>query len=81
MLVVVVVQLFNQLLTAAREAIDETLTPARRLIRRLIRLDDSDQRKELINLAFRPKAQVSMPPPTNASMPHTEPPRPCTCIR
>lgn len=70
MLVVVLVQLFNQLLTAAREAIDETLTPARRLIRRLIRLDDSDQRKELINLAFRPKAQVSSRTHTQSRLGH-----------
>lgn len=51
-------QLFKQLITAAREAIDETLTPARRLIRRLLRVDDVEERKELLTSAFRPKVSV-----------------------
>lgn len=49
-------EVFRKLIATAREAIDEKLTPATRLIRRLLRVEDVEKRKEILNEAFRPKA-------------------------
>jgi hypothetical protein len=49
-------EVFRKLIATAREAIDEKLTPATRLIRRLLRVEDAEKRKEVLNEAFRPKA-------------------------
>ncbi len=49
-------EVFRKLIATAREAIDGKLTPATRLIRRLLRIEDVEKRKDVLNDAFRPKA-------------------------
>lgn len=53
-------ELFKKLIATAREAIDEKLTPSTRLIRRLLRVEGPEKRKEILHEAFRPKATTLM---------------------
>ncbi len=53
-------ELFRKLIATAREAIDEKLTPATRLVRRLLRVPESAKRQEILHEAFRPKASTLM---------------------
>jgi len=46
---------FKRLSAAVKEALDERVEPVKRLIRQLLRTQNSDERKEILTEALRPK--------------------------
>lgn len=50
-----VFQVFRRLSGAVKDALDEKKDATKRLIRRLLRTEDSDERKEMLQEALRPR--------------------------